>query len=293
MSDEALPNLFVVGVPRGGTTSLWYYLDQHPDIFMSEVKEPYFFSDYYKSRPRFPKDRSAYLELFAPGRDAHWRGEASTAYFWDPPCAGRIREFNPAARIVISLRDPADRAYSEYRHNIITGQERRPFLAALRELLRAGDSVDPRADFLTSGFYMEGLERYLDLFGDRVHVLFLEELRADPRTELERIFTFLGVDLSPSRSIDLASQNASSFVQRLTARGLLSALRRRLLLRRSGNSMPPEARALLDEIYEPEREPLARLLRRPLPWRASAAAARPATTPTRSSGPGGPTSAGS
>jgi hypothetical protein len=258
--------VFVVGVPRGGTTSLWYSLGQHPDIFMSEVKEPYFFSDYYKSRPRFPKDRAAYLDLFAEARDMAWRGEASTAYFWDRPCARRIKEFNAEARIIISLRDPADRAYSEYRHNIITGHERRPFLAAVHESLDADDTADPRADLLASGFYVEGLERYLDVFGDRVHVLFLEELRADPRTELRKIFTFLGVDPDPSESIDLAAQNPSLFAQRPPARGLLTAVRGRRLLRRSGNSMPIEARALLDEVYAPEHEPLATLLGRPLPW---------------------------
>jgi hypothetical protein len=275
--DGRLPNLFIVGVPRGGTTSLWWYLGRHPDIFMAEVKEPYYFSDYHKTRPRFPKDRAAYLDLFARGRENRWRGEASTAYFWDPPSAVRIQEASPEARIVISLRNPAERAYSEYLHNIETGNERRPFLPALRDLLARGAPDNPRADFLSSGFYVDGLERYLRIFGESVHVLFFEDLRRDAREEVRKIFAFLEIDPDVADRLDLRALNRSHLPRRgarrlLTSRGVralpgpLRTRAERLLVRRSRPPMPPEARALLDEVYASERAPLEQLLQRPLPW---------------------------
>lgn len=230
-----------------------------------------------QSRPRFAKELPAYLALFAAGRSCRWRGESSTAYFWDPPAAGRIKAFNPLARIVISLRDPADRAYSEYLHNIQTGNERRLFLAAIHELLARRGTGDPRGDFLASGFYLRDLQRYLDAFGERVHVLFFEDLKRDPRAALRKIFSFLGVDTDAADDLDVTGQNRSFVPRRGAHRLLMSpALRavpepvrrraKRLLLRDSPPAIPPAARALLDELYADEREPLAHLLRRPLPW---------------------------
>jgi hypothetical protein len=274
---DRLPNLFIVGVPRGGTTSLWHYLNQHPDVFMSSVKEPYYFSDYYKSSPRFPKDRAAYLRLFAPGLGARWRGEASTAYFWDPVSPGRIKDACPTARILISLRNPADRAYSEHLQNVRSGEERRDLLPAIREEAARGPTGEGRMSFLSSGFYVDGLQRYLQAFGENVHVLFFEELAADPRKELRGVFTFLQVDPDVADQVEVTVENRS-FVPRRGARRMLRsrALRalpeaprsglERLLLRPSQPVLPPEARALLDDVYAGEREALTALLQRQLPW---------------------------
>jgi Sulfotransferase domain len=271
-----MPNLFIVGVARGGTTSLWTYLDRHPDIFMSRVKEPYYFSDYYKSTP-FPKDRAAYLNLFAAGRDARWRGEASTAYFWDPSSAVRIKRASPAARIVISLRNPADRAYSEHLKDVRSGEERRDLESAIREGIASGPTREGRLNILSSGFYVDSLERYLDAFGETVHVLFFEELAEDPRREVRRIFEFLRVDPGVADEIEVTISNRS-YVPRRGARRILPSRPRRalpealksrldrLLLRRSQPLLPPEARELLDGVYAEERERLRALLGRDLPW---------------------------
>jgi len=271
-----MPNLFIVGVARGGTTSLWQYLDAHPDIFMAAVKEPYYFSDYYKSDP-FPKDRDAYLSLFAAGRDARWRGEASTAYFWDRSSAARIEKASPSARILISLRNPADRAYSEYLKNVRSGEERRELLPAIREEIAAGPKHGGRSNFLVSGFYTDSLERYLEAFGANVHVLFFEKLASDPRGEVRRIFEFLEVDPDVAEEIQVTIENRS-FLPRRGARRILGSRARaalpdrvksmldRLLLRRSQPVLPPEARRPLDEVYSGEREELRSILRREPPW---------------------------
>jgi hypothetical protein len=274
MTEPAFPNLFIVGVARGGTTSLAHYLGQHPDIFMSPVKEPYYFSDYYKRAPQFPKERRAYLALFAEGARSRWRGEASTAYFWDPVSAARIKEACPDARILISLRNPADRAYSQYLQMIRSRAERRAFVDAVRE---SRDGSDPRSDLLAIGFYVDSLRHYLDLFGANVHVLFFEEFIRQTRHELSRVLAFLGVDDRHVDDWDLTPQNSSRGPRRWT-RALLAApgVRRlpqglwsradRFLYRDRPPAMTGEERALLDSIYDPERGPLMQLLQRELPW---------------------------
>ena len=275
--DRRLPNLFVVGVARGGTTSLWHYLSQHPDIFMSPVKEPYYFSDFYKTSPRFPKDRATYVRLFSGGIGARWRGEASTAYFWDPSSAARIKKTCPAARILVSLRNPADRAYSEYLQDVRSGHEQRDFVSAIKEEVARGPTRDGRLNCLSSGFYVEGLERFLQAFGDCVHVLFFEDLAREPRKEMRRIFAFLELDPQVGNQLEVTVENRSYVPRRGARRILASRARRampvalksrvdRLLLQRSQPVVPPEAQALLDELYAPQRERLTALLQRDLPW---------------------------
>jgi hypothetical protein len=283
---DDMPNLFIVGVARGGTTSLSHYLGQHPDIFMSDVKEPYYFSTYYKSLgvgQGFPKDPDAYRRLFAAGREARWRGEASTVYFWDPTSPLRIKDAIPEARIIISLRNPADRAYSEYLQALRRGRERRSFLSAIKDQLairgRTGQEFeeDRRRDYLSAGLYVGALYRYLHLFEHSVHVLFFEDLRRDARMEVKKIFAFLGVDKSPADDLDVVPLNRSRAPRRgtrwlVTSRALqampggFQAAARRISFRDSPSTVPREARVLLDEFFAAERQPLTELLRRPPPW---------------------------
>ena len=243
---------------------------------MSAVKEPYYFSDHYKSDP-FPKDLAAYLSLFVSGRQARWRGEASTAYFWDPSSAARIKEASPDARILISLRNPADRAYSEHLKDVRTGEERRDLLSAIREEIALGPRREGRLNILASGFYADALERYLRVFAESVHVLFFEELAEDPRRELRTIFDFLGIDPEVADELEITISNRSYVPRRGARRILGSSVRRalpegvksrldRVLLRRSRPVLHPEVRELLDEVYAGERERLRELLQRELPW---------------------------
>src|SRR5437763_505157 len=106
-NDARWPNLFVVGAPKAGTTSLWLYLDRHPDIWMAPVKEPQFFSGLWY-------DQDSYLRLFAPGARFKLRGEASPSYLAKAGVAEASKRVSPDARIVIMLRDPVERAYSKY-----------------------------------------------------------------------------------------------------------------------------------------------------------------------------------
>src|ERR1700712_5403611 len=119
------PNLFIIGAAKSGTTSLHYYLSQHPDIFMSTVKEPHFFANVKEKDKRIyeqPKkgeihhtriitDLDVYLSIFESDHPVIYRGEASPSYFFDSDAAKKVFDFNPEARIIILLREPVSRAF--------------------------------------------------------------------------------------------------------------------------------------------------------------------------------------
>src|SRR5882672_9220913 len=114
-----LPNFFIVGAPKAGTTSLYYYLSHHPEVFMSPVKEPNFFSyDETVKQNLYHKEKGVgkfeeYRQLFASSNGHHKAiGEASVSYLFYPSVPQRIHELVPKAKIIISLRNPVERAYS-------------------------------------------------------------------------------------------------------------------------------------------------------------------------------------
>jgi len=285
------PNLFVVGVARAGTSSLWDYLRQHPDVYMSSLKEPYFFSRIQMRHRPFPKDEDAYLALFAPGQAAHWRGEASTAYFWDEGSPHTIKSVSPDARIVISLRDPVARAYSGYWHAVQFAGERRSFREAIRAEIDSGRELSngqpatyPGApSYVAAGRYAAALERYMSVFGDHLHVLFFEELVGDPRGEMRKIFHFLEVDPDFADYLMLTRRNASvaprnTVLSIVLAHETVQAVGRKLvpprvqprlksLAWRSGvPEMEPATREFLEKLYEDERPRLEAMLGRSLTW---------------------------
>ena len=172
------PNLFIVGVAKGGTTSLWRYLNSHPDIYMSPFKEPHFFMGSFP--PELALTEAEYLGLFAGATHETWLGEASTRYMLDEASPELIKRTVPEARILISLRDPAERAYSDYWSYVKFGLESRPFEAVVAEELDEPDiDADPYKLLVYPGFYATHVERYLSVFGDKVHIGFLEDLRSD------------------------------------------------------------------------------------------------------------------
>jgi hypothetical protein len=279
------PNLFIVGAPKGGTTTLWRYLDQHPDVYMSPEKEPNFFLD--PTPPVRVPSEDAYLRLFAGARSETWLGEASGRYFSDPTTPARIREQVPGARIMIALRDPVERAYSSYWHDVKFGIERRPFAEVVDEQLEDADppvGADPEKKHVFLGFYSQHVSRFLDVFGDAVRVGFLEDLHADPGAEATSIFAFLGVDPEVAREISPGTHNVFAQPRNRLAARLMASPRARaggravfrepvrtwvenLVLQR-GRKPPLDAvlRARLHAAFEADREPLERLLGRPLPW---------------------------
>jgi hypothetical protein len=282
------PNLFIVGAAKAGTTSLYRYLDAHPDVYMSPMKEPHFFSR-IEPAPRlasfFPHvtDTRAYLDLFSAAGAARIRGEASTSYLPHEGAAEAIKDVRPDAKVIIMLRDPISRAYSHYWNDVREGIEKRSFEEAVNEEL-AGPPGRWGASslYVDSGFYAERLARYLDTFGDNVLALVFEEFVADPGAQLEQTQRFLGVEpLPPS---DFEPRNVFALPRNRLSRSILGNgemrdLARRLLPRRvraygrgllvapaAKTPMEPEIRRRLHDVYRSDVDRVSRLLGRALPW---------------------------
>jgi hypothetical protein len=278
------PNLFVVGAAKAGTTSLWRYLDQHPAVFMSPVKEPHFFSSFVPGLFPAVKEEEEYLQLFAAGRDATLRGEASPSYLWDPRSPAAIKSASPEAKIVIALRDPVERAYAFYWTGVKYGGRTESFLEAVRREVALPEPEWPSTLYVGYSLYADGVRRYLDAFGDAVTVIFFEELGRDTRGELRRLFARLGVDPAPADAMDVERHNSFALPRNelsrrvLTFRPLRDAARavvparlrprveRILLSSPPRPEMEPEARRLLEEAFAPERPRLEAMLGRQLPW---------------------------
>jgi len=195
---ERWPDFFIIGAPRSGTTSLHSYLRKHPDVFMPDRREPYFFSPVTKS-PKFMQrvqpvhDREAYLALFLPARASQLTGEASTSYLWDPDAPRLIHEANPQAKVIAILRDPVERVFSHYLMYRQKHGESRTFEQFVNEGLREGADNHDR-HHIESGFYFRNLQRYVSLFGkENVHVIPHRELRNDPQGMYDRLCDFLGI----------------------------------------------------------------------------------------------------
>ncbi len=283
------PNLFLVGAAKAGTTSVYDELARHPAIYMSPIKEPHFFSRIRPSPEReafFPhiSDQGEYLALFDRATDEQLVGEASTSYLWDRQAAERIKRVAPEANILIMLRDPVERAYSQYWNDVREGLEQRPFLEALTEEQRSGPGAwGVTSLYIGGGRYADQVQRYLDRFAPRVLVSFFEDYVADRPATIAEIQTFLGVDAAdqaagPRRKNPaalprnvlsgriLGSGRMRRLARATVPRSLRARFRGALLKEVSPTPMDPAARTLLTELFRPEVRRLAEFLGRTPPW---------------------------
>ena len=210
-----LPNFLIIGSAKAGTTSLYVYLMQHPEIYMSPVKETHFFSFDNESKmtkgPGDPiykaiTDVNDYQALFNDVRDEKAIGEASTSYLYRPEAPGRILEMLPEVKLIAILRNPVDRAFSAYMHVVRDERETAEnFEKALAlEESRKAANWDPIWHFTSVGHYYEQLERYFKVFKrDQIKIYLYEDLNLNKDNLLKDIFNFLGVnpDFSPESSV--------------------------------------------------------------------------------------------
>jgi Sulfotransferase family len=200
-----MPNFLVIGAQKAGTTSLYHYLKQHPEIYMSPLKEPHFFAvegadpDFRGPLPRNPltiTDLETYRALFAGVSSETAIGEASPGYLGNPRAAGRIRHYIPEAKLIAILRNPVERAYSAYLHRVRDDREWLDFARALREEeARVRANLTPGWYYKRAGFYYSQLKRYYELFDrEQIRVYLYEDLDADPAGMLRELFAFLNVD---------------------------------------------------------------------------------------------------
>jgi sulfotransferase family protein len=210
------PDFFILGAGKSGTTSLYFYLAQHPEIFMSPVKEPSFFCDVFQ----VVNNPIHYLALFQGATTQKRIGEASHVYLSCPKTAPVLRALFPDARFVLILRNPVERAHSLYHHMIKHGCEWiSSFEKALHaEETRAADPVFEKHNpqyfynylYFRSGLYGEQIERYFHWF-DRDRFLFLttDDLLSDPLGLIRRVWKFLGVDPSVVPNMEVMNQGGS------------------------------------------------------------------------------------
>jgi hypothetical protein len=198
-----LPNFVVIGAAKAGTTALYWYLQEHPEVFMSPLKETNFFA--YGVDPegrllygdpelhRFPiKNLDAYADLFAGAGDEKAVGEASPIYLECPEAAGRIQKLLPEVRIICGLRDPVDRAYSDY---LMYLRNRGRRFEPEKEFHPSARWAKPDSHWMQLGFYHDQLARYYELFPQRnIHVFLFDDLRASEGEVVKDIYRFLEVD---------------------------------------------------------------------------------------------------
>ncbi len=196
-----IPNLFIVGAVKAGTTSLHAYLTRHPQAFMSQLKEPHFFSSFELAPEHdnfMPVIREAadYQELFRGSQGHKVVGEASPSYLCDLDSAARIKAAAPDAKIIISLRNPAERAYSHYLMESRQGRETRPFEEALeadQRRHRKGWGVS--FQYLEQGMYAAQVKKYLDVFGaESVKIVMFEDLTRRTADVMREVADFLEID---------------------------------------------------------------------------------------------------
>ncbi len=228
------PSFLIIGAAKAGTSSVYAYLGQHPEIYTSPIKGPCFFAFDEGARVRVAgpgdqatfdrhvvTDAAAYRRLFDGVRDEKAAGEASVLYLYSPTAAARIRRAIPAVKLIAILRDPAERAFSSFLHLRRDGRE--PLADFADALAAEDDRVRAQWQHLWHytrlGFYHEQLRRYVALFPrEQVAVFTDDELRANPRAVLRRIFAFLGVDDTfvpdVSRRHNVSGQPRSRLVHR-------------------------------------------------------------------------------
>lgn len=184
---RGLPNLVIIGALKCGTSSLHEYLDAHPEIAMSSVKELNFFLPGKLPGATWSRGLDWYRAQF--DATARVRGESSTNYTARPPAervAERMRGVLDDVRLIYLVRDPFERMRSHYDHNRVAGVERRSIADAL------GDPDNP---YLRASLYATQVEAFVERFGsDRVLVETQESLLTDRQSSLQRVFRFLGVD---------------------------------------------------------------------------------------------------
>lgn len=218
MRKKVLPNFFIVGAAKAGTTSFAEYLGQHPQVYMSPVKEPHYFctdiesrhilekvqpEEYFSVQPLRKRhalcvrQAAHYEQLFAAAGDAKAVGEASVSYFYSECAPRRIAAEITDPKILIFLRNPVERAYSHFKMDLALGIScTDDFLEAVRI-----DHASPQKGwgishlYVELGLYVPQLRRFLDSFpADRLKICVYDDYQSDVRPTLIEILSFLGVD---------------------------------------------------------------------------------------------------
>lgn len=198
MNEKIWPNFFIVGAQKAGTTSLYEYLANVPGIYMSRIKEPHYFASNAMKRSIFKYEvhEKYYTGLFRNARDKLAVGEASTSYLWDVEAPIRIHQCIEDAKIIIILRNPIERAFSQYLMDVRLGwQNSKSFYEAIQNDYHQPKIFPSSRLYVEAGLYYQQVKRYLDTFGnENVKIIFFEEFIKKPEQEVKGVLKFLGID---------------------------------------------------------------------------------------------------
>lgn len=196
-----LPNFFIAGTPKSGTTSLFNYLDEHPEVFMCPEKEPNYFSyqDIVQQNLYYAEkgigNRDEYEKLFKDVTSEKAIGEASVSYLFYEKVPARIKTTVPDAKIIIILRNPVDRAFSHYLMDTRLGYLNIAFEDIIYKRVQHPLLDLYYQQFVELGFYFEQVKRYIDLFGEgQVKIFINDDLKEDISKVILSVYAFLNIN---------------------------------------------------------------------------------------------------
>ena len=214
---KSFPNFIIIGAPKSATTSLYYYLKEHPKIFMPKNKEPHFFSfegqeiqfngpgDEKITKKMIVTDFSEYTNLFLGASRDQITGEASAMYLHSKTAPERIKEINPDVKLIAILRNPVDRAYSSFNHLKRDAREpEKDFITALHmEDERKKKNWMPIWYYREMGLYSDQLNQYFKFFNrEQIHIFIYEEIISQIQTFVKELYEWLGVDADFNPTLD-------------------------------------------------------------------------------------------
>ena len=278
--NKVYPNFLIIGANKAGTSSLHEYLGQHPEIFMSSVKEPMYFRYAYSGENLIGEEEhfedgtayslKGYLNLFEKAGNAKAIGESSTTYLANPDCAIRIREFNPDMKIIAVLRNPIDRAFSNYKMYINWGIEDKSFNRVVKDEVDGKKTHSPQGrKYLELGLYANSILKYLDTFGKEQMRIFLYEDLKSPSSIYKEIFTFLNVN--PDFEVDDSLRH--NVPHNLSYNPLFRSIQKKLSSRNIPNSFIPnffmpkidnESMRILQDFYRDDIRKLEEIISKDL-----------------------------
>jgi hypothetical protein len=292
--EEIWPNFFVVGAQKAGTTSLYFYLKKIPGVYMSPLKELYYFAPHavQSSIADLIKDKKEYLKLFKNARGYIAVGEATPIYLWDPDAPKLIHQTIPHARIIVILRDPVERAYSNYLMKMKYSGMKSSFYDELMRDYKSQEKLFGRSQlYVEFGMYYEQVKRYFDIFGrEQVKVIIFEEFVQHPGQSVNEVLAFLEVNYAVTEIREQYNPYSVprsplalwifAFFRRLRARNmkfykiltllpdsLIESLPEKMLFKRKQKpKIEPKAVKFLQDIYRDDVIRLESLLGRSLPW---------------------------
>lgn len=283
------PNFFIVGGSKCGTTNISYYLDLHKDVFISKLNEPYYFCKWDildDVRKSMITSEKKYLKLFESAKTQKAIGEATPSYLHSPNSAKMIKEKFPESKIIISIRNPIDRAYSGYLSNELRSNDNQTF----RDMINHHKELIDNNEFfiyniLEPGFYSKHIKRFQDIFDiKRIKIIIFEEYVRKTDETIKSILDFLDI----SNKMDFVEQPkmgyrrpknkvgkvafGNEFIRKMATSLIPTTTRQRigekfLLEETKKPSMHNNDRQFLKNLYEKDVRDLTILLNKELPWR--------------------------